>query len=451
MDSVAVKKIKSLSGNPSLIGDQWLCFHCIAIAGICKGDSVIENAPDTTWFKSQLKIFSEIGYNINQDGTTLTVSGQNQIPINIEAAIKPRHETILFILGGILAASKSDIQISIDSADIPERASSLFIKLFKCEEICGSPHIEGVRKFKIGGLNSQISGTPQFGYLIKTGILYYHIYKRQSGVLTFHESLPEHIENLLVSHGAELEIKRSNRKEMSELEKRIARKLGKTGKSKHIVSLTNFNGLEGCSYYLPNDISQASIFILTSVLVPGSEIILENVLLSPSRINFISNLKRMGASIDITGKREYQGEFLGNIKVEHSTLKGRKFNSNSLLNMGDEIILLIIAGAFAKGETIFRDITFLREYDRDLLKNLIILLKDAGVEIGEFEDGLITRGHSEYDCHTYSSNNKAMLGFACFILGLKSHGESTLNHISCMEEMYPGTMNQLLELSKKES
>jgi 3-phosphoshikimate 1-carboxyvinyltransferase len=126
---------------------------------------------------------------------------------------------------------------------------------------------------------------------------------------------------------------------------------------------------------------------------------------------------------------------------------GKRFGSDNLPAMRDEIFLLMVAAAFAEGETIIRDIAHLRRHRRDLLKSFAGALKTAGVEIGEIEDGLVIRGRSDYDGAAYECQGHPPLALACLVMGLKSHGASTLAGGECLEAAYPGLLDQFTVLS----
>jgi 3-phosphoshikimate 1-carboxyvinyltransferase len=194
-------------------------------------------------------------------------------------------------------------------------------------------------------------------------------------------------------------------------------------------------------------VSLASAYCLAATLIKGSDVALENVPLNPSRAGFISALRRMGADIEVAGRRERNGEGLGLLRVRSAELFGKRFAAENLAGMRDEIFLLMVAAAFAEGETVVRDIAFLRRHDRDLLKGFAAALKSAGVEIGEIEDGVVIRGRSDYDGSAYDCMGHPGLALAALVMGLKSHGASHLRNAGCLDGRYPGLFDQLSALT----
>jgi 5-enolpyruvylshikimate-3-phosphate synthase len=169
--------------------------------------------------------------------------------------------------------------------------------------------------------------------------------------------------------------------------------------------------------------------------------------MNPSRAGFISALRRMGADIEAVSRRERNGEGLGLLRVRSADLFGKRFAAENHAGMRDEVFLLMVAAAFAEGETVVRDIAFLRKHDRDLLKGFAAALKAAGVEIGEIEDGVVIRGRPDYDGSLYDCMDHPGLALAGLVMGLKSHGASTLRNAECLDGRYPGLLDQMANLA----
>jgi 3-phosphoshikimate 1-carboxyvinyltransferase len=201
---------------------------------------------------------------------------------------------------------------------------------------------------------------------------------------------------------------------------------------------------------LPGDVSEASIIALAATLIKGSDVLLEGVLLNAGRTGFFRALRRMGADIEVAQRRDRGGETVGTLRVRSSGLFGRRFDAETLSDSRDEGFLLLLAAAFAEGESVFRDLEFLRETKMDCLKHFIATLKQAGVEIGEFEDGLVIRGREEYDGGSYDGLGHPGLAAAYAVLALKSHGASTLKGAEILEYRFPGLFSRLGQLTAAE-
>jgi 3-phosphoshikimate 1-carboxyvinyltransferase len=251
--------------------------------------------------------------------------------------------------------------------------------------------------------------------------------------------------------GVDLKIERDDAKDADELTRRIARQMRAAGKQEPVTRLRLPSGarVRGAALSLPGDVGEAAVAALAATLIPGSDVLLENVLLNPGRAGFFSALRRMGADLEVVQRRERAGEAFGTLRVRSSGLFGKRFDAESLADMREEVFLLLVAAAFAEGESVFRDLDFLRGGEPDRLKSLVAALKQAGVDMGELEDGLVLRGKGEMDGGTYDALGHPGLAAAYAVLALKSHGASTLRGAQGLEWRYPGLLAKLEAAAEK--
>jgi 3-phosphoshikimate 1-carboxyvinyltransferase len=446
MEQIEIHKSKSLRGSFSLQGDTFLNCHAIFLSTQAQGHSKLENVPCSQWFDDLLETYSTLGFPCTRESSTVNIQGGTKDLIALDFPLRPKHEIILMSLGGLFAALKSHNLLNIDFKYMPKSSLTAFLDIFECESL--QLNQDTSPSYRVLGIKPDPGKNTSDEFLIKTGRLYYQACIRAGLNIHFQNSGNDHLEKMLALFGADIKYQRSGQKEMSELEKRMARKLKQPEKSIQNVILPDSFELRTQSARLPNDFSLASVYVLAANVIPGSEIILENVVINPSRTGFFSALRRMGATVEVMNRKEMSGETSGTIKAKYTELKGRTFHSETLKGMREEIPLLIIAGALAEGETIIRNIDFLRSYDRDLLKQMIKTLKAMNVKVGEIEDGLVIKGSSEYDAHTFSSFNHPMVGLAFLVMGLKCHGKSVLKDTACIQYQYPGTIENLIKLAQ---
>lgn len=286
-------------------------------------------------------------------------------------------------------------------------------------------------------------------YMSKLTLLSWHVAAGKPLDLSLQKGGPDLLETVAAQFGAPLRIDRNNEDEGDELARRIARRMRAAGKQETLTRLRLAGGarLKAQTYTIPADVTETAALCLAATLIKGSDLTLEGVILSPSRAGFLGALRRMGADIEVVSRRERQGETLGTLRVRSADLLGKRFGADHLSQMRDEIFLLMVAAAYAEGETILRDIAHLRRHRRDLLKAFAGALKTAGVEIGEIEDGLVIRGRSDYDGAAYDGLGHPPLALACLVMGLKSHGASTLAGAECLEGAYPGLRDRFAALA----
>lgn len=143
---------------------------------------------------------------------------------------------------------------------------------------------------------------------------------------------------------------------------------------------------------VPGDPSSAAFFIVAALLVPGSELVIENVGLNPTRAGLIGVLREMGGSIDELNLREVGGEPVADLLVKHSPLKGIEVDPAVVPSMVDEFPALFVAASLAEGRTVTRGLEELRVKESDRIAVMAEALTQVGARAQETEDGLIIDG-----------------------------------------------------------
>lgn len=150
--------------------------------------------------------------------------------------------------------------------------------------------------------------------------------------------------------------------------------------------------LAGRNIAIPGDPSSAAFPLVAALLVPGSDIIVENVLMNPTRTGLILTLQEMGAAIDILDRRDSGGEDVADLRVRASDLKGVRVPPGRAPSMIDEYPVLAVAAAFAEGETVMEGLEELRVKESDRLAAVAAALKANGVDCSEAASALAVRG-----------------------------------------------------------
>ena len=158
------------------------------------------------------------------------------------------------------------------------------------------------------------------------------------------------------------------------------------------ISITGEAELVPTRIDVPSDPSSAAFPLVAALIVPGSEIVLENVMLNPRRIGLIETLREMGADIEIRNRRDNGGDAVGDLLVRHSVLKGVEVPPERAPTMIDEYPVLAVAAAFAEGRTTMRGLQELRVKESDRLSAVAAGLRANGVRVAETDDGLIVEG-----------------------------------------------------------
>jgi len=161
------------------------------------------------------------------------------------------------------------------------------------------------------------------------------------------------------------------------------------------ITLTGQPELQAADVHVPGDPSQAAFVVVAALLVPGSDVVIENVCVNPLRDGLFTTLKEMGADIEYLNPRDAGGEAVADIRARHSALSGIEVPPQRAPSMIDEYPILCIAAAFAQGRTTMRGLAELRVKESDRLAVMAAGLQACGVEVEELDDGLIVTGHEK--------------------------------------------------------
>src|SRR3954447_1468539 len=158
------------------------------------------------------------------------------------------------------------------------------------------------------------------------------------------------------------------------------------------ITLQGQPELEAAPVVVPADPSSAAFPLVGALIVPGSEIVLEGVMLNPLRTGLYTTLKEMGASIEAVEQRNEGGEDVADLRIKAGALKGVDVPAERAPTMIDEYPILAIAASFAEGVTRMRGLKELRVKESDRLEATAAMLRVNGVEVSIEGDDLIVRG-----------------------------------------------------------
>lgn len=197
------------------------------------------------------------------------------------------------------------------------------------------------------------------------------------GVTTVIEPVPtrDHSERMLRGFGADLSV------EVDSAGVRTIRIVGEADLKPQVIEV-------------PGDPSSAAFFAVAALIVPGSDLVIENVGLNPTRAALFDVLRAMGGSIEELNPRDVGGEPVADLRVRASALSGIAVDPAVVPSMVDEFPVLFVAAALAQGRTVTTGLEELRVKESDRIAAMRAALELAGATVTETEDGLIIDGTS---------------------------------------------------------
>ena len=158
------------------------------------------------------------------------------------------------------------------------------------------------------------------------------------------------------------------------------------------ITLTGEAELRPQHILVPGDPSSAAFWAVAALVVPGSDLLIGNVLVNPTRAGLYEALRLMGGDVSLENGREVGGEPVADLRVRHSALTGIEVPTELAPSMIDEYPALFVAAAFAQGTTVARGAHELRVKESDRIATMVAALASAGVTATEHEDGLTIQG-----------------------------------------------------------
>ena len=169
---------------------------------------------------------------------------------------------------------------------------------------------------------------------------------------------------------------------------------------------------------VPGDISSAAFLMAAALLVPDSELVLENVGLNPSRTGMLRALERAGARVECRNHRQWGGEPVGDLVMMHSKLRPFTIGPEEVPALIDELPVLALLASRADGVSEFRGVGELRVKETDRLAAIIEELGKSGVALWAEDDVLIVRGESQPRSNTLDGRGDHRMAMCLALSGL---------------------------------
>lgn len=204
----------------------------------------------------------------------------------------------------------------------------------------------------------------------------------------------------------------------------------------NVITLEGGKRLRGQAVQIPGDISAAAFLIVAAALLKGSEVLIRDVGVNPTRTGILDALQAMGAKIEIQAPRSWNNEPVADLLVRSAQMKGTVIKGELLPRVVDEIPVLAVAAATAQGETTISDAGELRVKESDRLEAITSELRKMKAVIMEKPDGLWIRGGRLQGARVRSWGDHR-IAMALAIAGLAAEGETVVEDAGCLDVSFP--------------
>jgi 3-phosphoshikimate 1-carboxyvinyltransferase len=411
-----IEPSNSIVGKVNIPGDKSISHRAIILAAIADGESRIKNLLQGEDTLATIRVFQKMGVNIKNDGDIIIVKGVGLHGLSAEnpTFYFGNSGTSVRLLSGLLSAQNFSSQLIGDESLMKRPMFRIINPLQKmnakiyCTDLGTLPiKIEGGQK--IESIEYEL---PIFSAQLKSCLLLAGLYAEGTTKIIENMVTRDHTERMLANFSHSV-IKKGNQ-----------------------ISIKKANRLIGCEIIVPGDFSSAAYFIVAAILTPNSNIIIENVGVNPTRNAMIKIMKLMGADIELKNERLESGEPVATIYAKTSKLIGINIPEELVPVAIDELPIILVAAACAKGKTKLSGAAELRVKESDRIQSMLDGFISLGIKVKALEDGMIIEG-GQYNGGVINSNDDHRIAMAFSIAGIIAKAPIIINSCKNVATSFP--------------
>ena len=213
-----------------------------------------------------------------------------------------------------------------------------------------------------------------------------------------------------------------------------------------VIRLRGGQPLTGTTVSVPGDPSSAAFPLAAGLIVPGSEVTVEGVMLNRLRTGLFDTWVEMGADLTIANRRVSGGEDVGDITARHSPLQGVVVPESRAASMIDEYPILAATAAFAEGATVMRGVGEMRVKESDRIRLMVDGLRACGVGVDEEPEGFIVTGGAVPGGATVHTAHDHRIAMSHLVLGLAAAAPITVDEPDMIATSFPGFVKMMRAL-----
>ncbi len=206
----------------------------------------------------------------------------------------------------------------------------------------------------------------------------------------------------------------------------------------NVIRLSGGAELTATPIHVPADISSAAFFLVGASIAPGSDVLLPDVGINPTRTGIIDILKLMGANIELQNQRVMGGEPVADIRVRHAQLRGIEVPENLVALAIDEFPSLFIAAAHATGRTVVTGAEELRVKESDRIQVMADGLRNLGVSATSTPDGMVIEGGATMGGGVIESHGDHRVAMSFAMAALRATGPIIIRDCANVATSFPG-------------
>jgi len=421
-----VQAAKRLVGSVRMPGDKSISHRYAMLAAIAEGPSEIHGFSASADCRSTLECLEQLGVRIDRRDEVLTIQGAGLAGLKPSAGLLDAGNsgTTMRMLAGILAGQPFRSVLTGDASlsrrpmkRVIDPLTRMGARIQSAEGGLPPLEIEG------GTLKPIRYELPVPSAQVKSAVLLAGLFAEGETEVIEPVATRDHTEIALEQMGAD-----------------ISRR-GRT------IAVRGYARLEGRKLYVPGDISSAAFFLVAALLVPASNLVIENVGLNPTRTAILDLLAPMGGRVRVLNVEMVNGELLGNLHVEASKLQGGEIPPEAVPGLIDELPVLAVLGTQTEQGLAFHGAAELRVKESDRIAVVAENLRRMGAEVEEFPDGLRVAGQQKLRGAEIETRGDHRIAMAFTVAGLIADGPTIIRDSACVDVSFPDFFETLARVT----
>ncbi|APF03067.1 3-phosphoshikimate 1-carboxyvinyltransferase [Legionella pneumophila] len=410
------KPVDYLKGEITVPGDKSISHRSIIFGAIAIGTSVIDGFLDGEDCIATLKAFQAMGVKIEgPEKQRVIIHGVGKYGLKQPKNIVDcgNSGTSMRLLAGLLAAQQFDSQLTGDESLLKRPMLRISRPLSQMGADVttqdGKPPIVIKGGKKLNGIHYVM---PEASAQVKSCLLLAGMYAEGQTKITENAVSRDHTERMLKTFSYPVQIQDGT------------------------IVIDSNGECHGTRLNIPGDISSAAFFIVAASITPGSDVLIRNVGINPTRTGVIHILTEMGADITVLNQRAYGEEPVADLHIRYSQLKGINIPASMVPLAIDEFPVIFIAAACAQGKTTLHGAKELRLKESDRIGAMVDGLNQLGVHAEGFDDGILIEGGSIHGGEVNSrGDHRIAMSFA--IAGAVAGAPVTIKNCANVATSFP--------------
>jgi len=421
---ITIKPAPSVKGEITVPGDKSISHRSIMLGAIANGTTTVRGFLRGGDNMATMTAFRAMGVPISDDGETVVIQGKG-----LHGLAEPgdvidcgNSGTTIRLITGLLAGQSFFSVVTGDQYLRKRPMKRVVEPLTRMGARILGRNQGGLAPLAISGgpLNAIGYESPVSSAQIKSAIMLAGLYADGKTSVREPSLSRDHSERMFRLFGASLEVFNNG------------------------VTVQGGVELQGQEITVPGDISSATFFIVAALITPGSELLIRNVGVNPTRTGAIDILRSMGGDIQLLDQREVSGEPVADILVRSSRLKGCAIAGSVVPRAIDEFPVICVAAACAEGVTTVREAKELRVKETDRIAAMATNLRALGVTVDECDDGMTVTGVERLSGGSVNSFGDHRIAMSLSVAALVAASEITITDTECVSTSFP-TFYPLLE------